>query len=303
MTKPKIEPDEIPKREPKKKTAGANFANIRLEPHPASVLFGLTQPAEQQPETQLAIQPASLPNTQLASDVAIQQAGLPESQLPGTPDAQPANYPETEDFAAVEKLVSPASRIPKVASQLDQPESWEAGKLASQTPSLTTLTESRYPSRKLRRQKNLRLPVQKLEAYEMWCFVHKIDFQDAVERAMDWLTSQPASRMMINESDEGDDIESSSIARFYENWTGNKWNAKDREALKELADIEPGVIQCGIMISVIRRAMAADGQKINSFRYCFGAIRETAAAGIGDPATYMKSLRRYAEKEKIQPKE
>jgi hypothetical protein len=55
-----------------------------------------------------------------------------------------------------------------------------------------------FPSRVGRRLKGIRFPAKKLDAYEEWHFRHRHifkDFQDAVEYAMDWLTSQPDDQL------------------------------------------------------------------------------------------------------------
>ncbi|HEY8563577.1 MAG TPA: hypothetical protein VIL74_24575 [Pyrinomonadaceae bacterium] len=34
-----------------------------------------------------------------------------------------------------------------------------------------------------------------MEYWELWCLEYGLSFQDAVEQAMDWLTSQPTSQL------------------------------------------------------------------------------------------------------------
>ena len=61
---------------------------------------------------------------------------------------------------------------------------------SKQTESRQTLKgETLFRSRKDRRLKGIRITAEKLEKYELWCMINKISFQDAVEKALDWLTS------------------------------------------------------------------------------------------------------------------
>ncbi len=298
-----------------KESPGASLVNQLTEPPdhqttstpanqiPSEPLSQTTVSPDDQHTTQPVNHVTKRPRNQTTSEPAGQSTKRPARHSTSKPSNRSTKPPvnQTAEEEAVENFLAPGNWSTNSANQLTRDENQPASQPVNQSTSLTAFLENSYRSRIERRQKGIRLPVQKLEAYEAWCFAHKIDFQDAVEMGMDWVTSGQANHMMINESDDSDDIESLSIARFYENWTGNKWNAKDKAALAELAGVSSGIIECGIMLSVIRRAAAPDGQKINSFRYCFGAIRETQEAGIGDPVSYMKSLRRYAEKVKIKP--
>ena len=65
--------------------------------------------------------------------------------------------------------------------------------------------ESHFKSRKDRRLKGIRISAEKLEKYELWCMINKVDFQDAVEKALDWLTSgQPVNHVLIDDLDDDD---------------------------------------------------------------------------------------------------
>ena len=65
--------------------------------------------------------------------------------------------------------------------------------------------ESHFKSRRERKLKGIRISAEKLHKYELWCFINKIDFQDAVEKALDWLTSgQPVNHVLIDDLDEDD---------------------------------------------------------------------------------------------------
>jgi hypothetical protein len=174
-------------------------------------------------------------------------------------------------------------------------------KLDSQTASLDSQKQSEqsYPSRISRKLVSVRLPTQKLEKYKLWCFINKVDMQDAVEEALDWLTGQPDSQTatindLIDSNDDrrDEDIASSrstlnsgqldsqtaspvdddakeGVLNFYSRTTGNRIKENDRQALKEVAHLEPYIIKAGIITSILRAK-----NRINSFRYCLGAIQE-----------------------------
>lgn len=130
--------------------------------------------------------------------------------------------------------------------------------------------ESRYRSRRERRQKLLRLPIQKLSRWEAWCAVNRVDFQDLVERAVDGYLD---SHVLIDDYDEAKTDE---VLIFYQLQTGNRVTRKDREALAEVAHLAPHVVKAGVLLSLMRAK-----KKINSFRYCLGAIEEMAESGAG----------------------
>jgi hypothetical protein len=130
--------------------------------------------------------------------------------------------------------------------------------------------EKMYRSRRERKLKGLRLPVQKLEKWQLWCFMNKLDFQDAVEAAMDWLTSQPVNHVLIDDLDE--DKETDEIIIFYQKWTGNKIKPKDRNARDEVKRFSADICKIGILTAILRAKT-----KINSFKYCVPVIEEIAA--------------------------
>jgi hypothetical protein len=158
-----------------------------------------------------------------------------------------------------------ASQSTSVVSQLDgQLASQLDGQLANQSAN-----EKIYRSRKERRQKGLRLPVQKLEKWELWCFLNKIEFQEAIEIAMDWLTSQPANHILNDDYD--DNKETDEIIIFYRKWTGNNIRPKDRIAREEVKRFSEDVCKIGILTAISRAKT-----KINSFAYCVPVIEDIA---------------------------
>jgi hypothetical protein len=147
----------------------------------------------------------------------------------------------------------------------------------------STEDETKYPSRVLRRKKTIRLPIQKLEKYESYCFFHKIDFQDAVERALDALTSgRLGAHVLIDEKDE---VKSDEVLIYYRKVTGNRVTKKDEEARAEAKGFSAEACKIGILTSILRAPV-----KINSFRYCLGAIEEVANSPIQDLSQYMAFL-------------
>jgi hypothetical protein len=170
------------------------------------------------------------------------------------------------------------------------------GQLANQStsePANQSASPNNYPSRRARKQKGLRLPVQKLQKWELWCFLNKIDFQDAVEQAMDWLTSQPVNHVLI---DDFEDIGTTDdVLIYYHKWTGNRITEKDKEAREQVRRFADDVCKVGIAISIFRAK-----QKINSFRYCVGAIEEAGEVPLpmSDPAQYLKYLEDGLKKKK-----
>ena len=102
----------------------------------------------------------------------------------------------------------------------------------------TPKDETLFRSRKDRRLKGIRIFAEKLEKYELWCMINKVSFQDAVEKALDWLTSgQPVNHVLIDDQDDdeekdiGKSISSSAIEQigsFYCQWTRNSISDEDR---------------------------------------------------------------------------
>jgi hypothetical protein len=150
-----------------------------------------------------------------------------------------------------------------------------------------TSSEKSYPSRKHKKRKTIRLPFQKVEKYELWCFMNKLDFQDAVEKAMDYLTGRPDAHVLIDDIDE--DKETDEIIIFYRKWTGNKIKPKDRNARDDVKRFSEDICKIGILTAILRAKT-----KINSFKYCVPVIEEIAASTdelpINDKDVYVKYL-------------
>jgi hypothetical protein len=199
---------------------------------------------------------------------------------------KPVEKTEEVELKPLELVENRTAGLPKLDSQTPIPAVQEPGSLDAHPP---TEDENLYPSRVLRRKKTVRLPIQKLEKYESYCFFHKIDFQDAVEKALDALTSgRLDAHILIEDKDENKTDE---VLIYYRKVTGNRVTKKDEEARQEARGFSIEACKIGILTSVLRAPV-----KINSFRYCLGAIEEAASAPIHEPGQYMtfleESLRR-----------
>jgi hypothetical protein len=151
-----------------------------------------------------------------------------------------------------------------------------------------TSGEILYPSRKHRKRKTIRLPFQKVEKYELWCFMNKIDFQDAVEKAMDYFIGRPDAHVLIDASD--DNKETDEIIIFYQKWTGNDIKSKDRKAREDVRRFSDDICKIGILTAISRAK-----NKINSFAYCVPVIEDIAeeAGAIDSKGEYLKHLERF----------
>jgi len=147
-----------------------------------------------------------------------------------------------------------------------------------------------YPSRTRRKLKGIRLPIEKLERYEDWQHANRKrfpDFQDAVEYAMDWLTSQPVnqstgqpvsqSTTLINNDLNNliiNDPKAQRALGKYSQITGKPATANDHAAYLEVSILPIEAIERGLE-ETKRRADKA-GKQMNSFRYALNVIRDEA---------------------------
>ena len=203
----------------------------------------------------------------------------------------------------VNQLTKVSELIPGLVDQLatlanqnrvvSQPSVVNHSSPAEQTESKPTpKDETLFRSRKDRRLKGIRISAEKLEKYELWCMINKVSFQDAVEKALDWLTSgQPVNHVLIDDQDDdeekdiGKSISSSvieQIGSFYCQWTRNSISDEDHRAMAEIAQIDLNAIKLGILIAIRRKASTRKKTtKINSFRYFLNSIREVARSHLG----------------------
>lgn len=202
-----------------------------------------------------------------------------EAELPVT---QPPSQPE------------PATQLPTLDTQpATTTEPVEPPSLVTQLPSqpVTQSDERYYPSRVQRRQKSIRLPVNKLEQYEEWQFRNRKrfpDFQDFVEYALDWVTNQPDTQIpsqptgqiptLINNDLNNliiNDAKAQRALGKYSQVTGKPATANDHAAYLEVSNLPVEAIERGLE-ETKRRADRA-GKQMNSFKYALNVIREEAA--------------------------
>jgi hypothetical protein len=204
--------------------------------------------------------------------------------------------PKTEQPPSIEKepeIIVSAGRpdVQTVDAQTSTLGAQSPKVIDAQTPKdvdAQTSSEKLYPSRKHKKRKTIRLPSQKVEKYELWCFMNKIDFQDAVEKAMDYFIGRPDAHVLIDDFDE--DKETDEIIIFYRKWTGNKIKPKDRAAREEVKKFSDDICKIGILTAISRAK-----NKINSFGYCVPVIEDIAeeASVIESKGDYLKHLERF----------
>ncbi len=204
--------------------------------------------------------------------------------------------PKTEQLSPVEKqpeMAISAGRpdVQNLDAQTSSVDVQTPEQLDVQTPKqldVQTPSEKSYSSRKYRKRKTIRLPFQKVEKYELWCFMNKIDFQDAVEKSMDYFIGRPDAHILIDDFDE--DKENDEIIIFYRKWTGNNIRPKDRAAREEVRRFSDDVCKIGILTAISRAKT-----KINSFAYCVPVIEDIAeeAGAIDSKGEYLKHLEKF----------
>lgn len=150
--------------------------------------------------------------------------------------------------------------------------------------------EKFYPSRTQRTLKGIRFQSHKLEQYEEWHFKNRKrfpSFQDAIEYAMDWLTSQPVSQLtsppvnqsttLINNDLNNliiNDAKAQRALGKYSHVTGKPATPNDHAAYLEVSSLPVEAIERGLE-ETKRRADKA-GKQMNSFKYALNVIREEA---------------------------
>jgi hypothetical protein len=224
----------------------------------------------------------------LASFKDLMQAKQDREKVENT--GQPVNQNSVNQLTSVVN-----QSIPPVVSHSEEK---LVNQLASGNSNLVNqlASEKVFRSRRERKLKGLRLPKQKLEKWELWCFINKYDFQDAVEIAMDWLTSQPVASLtgqldnhvLIDDND--DNKETDEIIIFYQKWTGNNIKSKDRKVREDVRKFSDDICKIGILTAISRAK-----NKINSFAYCVPVIEDIAeeASTIESKGDYLKHLERF----------
>jgi hypothetical protein len=224
----------------------------------------------------------------LASFKDLMQAKQDREKLEKT--GQPVNQ------NSVNQLTSMVNQF--MPSMVNQQQEEAANQLTNKSTDVVNqlTTEKKFRSRRDRKLKGLRLPRQKLEKWELWCFVNKFDFQEAVELAMDWLTGQPVASLsgqldnhvLIDDSVDNKEIDE--IIIFYQKWTGNNIKSKDRKAREGVRRFSDDICKIGILTAISRAK-----NKINSFAYCVPVIEDIAeeSSAIESKGDYLKHLERF----------
>jgi hypothetical protein len=196
-------------------------------------------------------------------------------------------------------------------------ENWSTGAPEHQSTNSNPVDEKRFRSRVEREMIRGRVPTQKAEKYRLFCHLMKIDMQDFLEEAGDLLlvkygfgTGAPVLQCSTDHDlddqidDEKEETSSSSLfpeagapvlqpeerkeaeaLAFYAKTTGNQVKERDRDAYREVADLPLHSFRAGVMQSVLLCRT-----RVNSLKYCLGAIREAAEAGMSEEiVNYLQS--------------
>jgi hypothetical protein len=145
-------------------------------------------------------------------------------------------------------------------------------------------SEQAFASRILRGRLSLRLRVDILERLEAFCSRYGCDRQEVIEEALErFLGAQTPNALGAQTRDVGrptrpilphddhDDHDDDQIIIIYEQMTGNRATARDRRTAEEIHHFRLDLVRQGIALSMSRART-----KINSLRYCQGAIEELA---------------------------
>jgi hypothetical protein len=135
-------------------------------------------------------------------------------------------------------------------------------------------------------QLNTRVKKHLYEQMEIYRFLHKMTIRQFIEGAIATkLQSNQATKQQRIDLDPDDALKDEDILLFYRRWTGNQVTEKDRHAFKEVEHLHPNIVKAGILISIIRAKT-----RINSFRYCIGAIQEAADSPVKPDGDYIRYL-------------
>jgi len=275
MTKRKPDTEEVPKREPKKKTAGANFSNIRLEPHPASILFGLAQPLDAQAVNPLDAQRSQTTDAQKEKPLGVQIVETTDAQQMDHLDAQNLQQPDAPQLQPLDaQPVTLDARTPERPVPLD-----------AQTPSAKNLgvqligkldAQKSKDRKDGRTRHHLRIRNAISQQFTQFCEAKKIPLQDFLELAGVHFLECVAAQSLLNLDAQTphDDLKifktREDIISAYEGLTGNKWRARDDEAGVLFAEAD---LRC-IEIGMLNTCLNFKGKRINSFRYFRAEIEE-----------------------------
>ena len=98
--------------------------------------------------------------------------------------------------------------------------------------------------------------------------------------------------------DDAEGISTSSVLRrpedllnYYSRWTGNPVRENDWQAIRLALSYTPAAIKAGILMSILRTKT-----RVNSFKYCLGAIDEVTKSGIVGSVDHVRYLEMKVEK-------
>lgn len=116
------------------------------------------------------------------------------------------------------------------------------------------------------------------------------------------LASNGVWRLTDQMIDDAEGVSTSSIQErpedliaYYAKWTNNPIRQIDWQALKSALSYSPLAVKAGILMSILRTKT-----RVNSFKYCLGAIDEVAKAGVVNSAEYVRYLELKVEKSRAE---
>lgn len=222
----------------------------------------------------------------------------------------------------VENSPNPGTQIPKLTTQIPSPDT-QIPKADTQIPRYPeplrevpdmstgypdTQREYHYPSRKERTQTSLRLPSNKLKFYKRWCLDNDMDFQVAVEKALDdWIPRYPDTQVSgypdtqiptdhdhdhddydINHDRYRNDHHHQSVVKLYEELAGRRWTKRDDDDYEKIKNLNLDQI-----ISLMRTVHNRPHGPIGSFNYFAKSILSEMKVQGGGRAGLRKQYEKF----------
>ena len=120
----------------------------------------------------------------------------PPQNTPVGADSLPALHAEKELITGQPVNQTPENQLTTLVNQLTIEKEYEfSNEVVNQSTSqlVNQSPERCFKSRKNRRLKGIRFLSNNLKRYEVWCLLNNVEFQDAADFALIWLTSQPVN--------------------------------------------------------------------------------------------------------------
>jgi hypothetical protein len=222
-----------------------------------------------------------------------------------------------KELRAVKRAVeNPPTQLPSEDTQLPEPDI-QVPELAPQIPvyqapqipreerypDTRIPKEAHYPSRQNRTQTSLRLPSNKLKFYKVWCLQQGMDFQDAVEQALDyWIPiyqatqqsqipgypnpqvprnpgiQQPGALIEHDFHDDDDSIKNDNhlhqVRGLYTQLSGKKWTKRDDDDYRKVS-----ILPLETILPIMRTVHQRAGAPIGSFAFFVTSIQKELAGG------------------------